>query len=193
VPKRRRLLRALAEEDDAKRWEAATALVELSDARTVRALEKILDGEGADRERAAAAYVLGFSGETDAAPVLARTLAARTESAVVRAYAAEALGHLLQYETVLAEVRTAILASLRDPAVEVRFWSVFAAGVLGLQESRVHLLRLAASDQEAIEGWWSVAEEADWAIRLLDGEEDPPLPGPVPVRNPAPAGGANDG
>jgi HEAT repeat protein len=193
VSKRRRLLRALAEEDDAKRWEAATALVELKDARTVRALEKILDDdEGDEGGRGAAAYVLGFSGETDVAPLLARTLAAPTESTVVRAYAAEALGHLLQYETVLAEVRTAILAGLRDPAVEVRFWSAFAAGVLGLQESRIHLLRLAGSDHEAVEGWWSVADEADWALRLLDGEEDPPLPGPVPVPDAA-AHGADDG
>jgi HEAT repeat protein len=166
--------------------------VELRDARTVRALEKILDDEdGDERERAAAAYVLGFSGDTEVAPLLARTLAAPMESTVVRAYAAEALGHLLQYETVLAEVRTAILAGLRDPAVEVRFWSVFAAGVLVLQETRVHLLRLAGSDHEAVEGWWSVAEEADWALRLLDGEEDPPLPGPVPV--PETAADADDG
>jgi hypothetical protein len=88
-------------------------------------------------------------------------------------------------------VRTAILAGLRDPAVEVRFWSAFAAGVLVLQETRVHLLRLAGSDHEAVEGWWSVAEEADWALRLLDGEEDPPLPGPVPV--PETAADADDG
>jgi HEAT repeat protein len=187
VGKRRKLLRALGEEDDAKRWEAAVALVDLCDGRTVDALEGMLEDEGEDASRAAAAYVLGFSGEPDAAPVLARTLADPTESTAVRAYAAEALGHLLQHETVLAEVRTAILAGLRAPAPEVRFWSAFAAGVLGLQESRVHLARLAGTDHEEVEGWWTVAEEAEWALRVLDGEEDPPLPERAPEANATPA------
>ena len=190
--KRRRLLRALAEEDDAKRWAAAGALVELCDARTVRALERILVGEGEDGPRAAAAYVLGFSGETGAAELLARTLGDHADSGPVRASAAEALGHLLQHETVVAGVRTPITAGLRDPAPEVRFWCAFAAGVLGLQESRTQLLRLATDDHDAIEGWWSVAEEADWALKLLDGEEDPPLPGAVPSPGSA-ADGADDG
>ena len=166
--------------------------MELRDARTVRALEQILDGEGEDGPRAAAAYVLGFSGELGAADLLARTLSDGTDSGPVRASAAEALGHLLQHETVVAAVRGAITAGLRDPVPEVRFWCAFAAGVLGLQESRIQLLRLATGDQDTIEGWWSVAEEAEWALKLLDGEEDPPLPGTVP-RPGAGADGADDG
>jgi hypothetical protein len=57
----------------------------------------------------------------------------------------------------------------------VRFWSAFAAGVLDLQESRPQLERLRA-DKASIEGWWTVGEEAEWALRCLDGEQDPPLP-----------------
>jgi HEAT repeat protein len=173
---RRRLLRALGNQDENKRWEAATTLSRLDDPKTVRAVERTLERNGDEGRRAAAAYVLGFSGEPSSAPLLARILADREESALVRAYAAEALGHLLQHEPVLAEVRTAIRASLRDPAAEVRFWSAFAAGVLGLQESRPHLVHLADTDGAEIEGWWSVAEEAEWALRVLNGEEDPPLP-----------------
>jgi HEAT repeat protein len=174
--RRRRLLRDLVDGDEARRWEAAKALSGASDARTVRTLERVLQSDAEEGTRAAAAYVLGFSGETEAAHVLARTLADREESVVVRAYAAEALGHLLQHETVLADVRTAIRAGLRDEAAEVRFWSAFAAGVLGLQETRAYLERLASADHEEIDGWWSVAEEARWSLRALDGEEDPPLP-----------------
>lgn len=174
--KRRRLLRALAKGDEAARWEAARQLSHKDDAATLRKLERLLQNSGNEDARGAAAYVLGFSGKVELAPELARVLANRVEPPAVRAYAAEGLGHLLQYETVLAEVRGAILLGLRDPEPEVRFWSAFAAGVLGLQETRPHLVHLADTDGEEIDGWWTVAEEAEWALRILNGEEDPPLP-----------------
>jgi HEAT repeat protein len=172
----RRLVRALADSDERKRWEAAKALSEVRDERTVRRVERVLESNADEEARAAAAYVLGFAGDSDVAPVLARILADRDESVAVRAYVAEALGHLLQHEPVLAEVRLAIRGGLSDPAAEVRFWSTFAAGVLELQETRGILERLADMDHENVEGWWSVAEEASWALRVLDGEADPPLP-----------------
>ena len=173
---RRRLVRALSNGDERERWEAATALAREDDPKAVRAVERILQREGEEGSRAAAAYVLGFCGDPDMAPSLARALADPEESDVVRAYAAEGLGHLLQHEPVLAEVRTAIRVGLHDPAPEVRFWSIFAAGVLGLQETRPYIVHLADTDGEEIDGWWSVAEEAEWALRVLNGEEDPPLP-----------------
>jgi HEAT repeat protein len=175
--RRRRLVRALSARDEAKRWEAATALSQVDDPRTLRRVERMLEGRGQDEGRAAAAYVLGFSGESDVSGVLAGRLADTDESPVVRAHAAEALGHLLQHQPVLAEIRVTIVAALRDPEPEVRFWSAFAAGVLDLQESRPQLERL-QEDQASIEGWWTVGQEAEWALRCLDGEEDPPLPEP---------------
>jgi HEAT repeat protein len=175
---RRGLLRALAGGDENSRWQAATTLSQAEDPepKTVRAVERILEGSGDEGARRAAAYVLGFSGGPDSASLLAQVLSDRDESPHVRAYAAEALGHLLQHEPVFAEVRTAILAGLRDAEAEVRFWSTFAAAVLGLQQTRPYLVHLADTDGAEIEGWWSVAEEAEWALRVLDGEEDPPLP-----------------
>jgi HEAT repeat protein len=172
----RGLLRALVKGDEAGRWEAAGKLSHVDDPKVVRKLQRLLQGNGSAEARGAAAYVLGFSGQEDVAPSLAGVLADRDEDAAVRAYSAEALGHLLQHETVLAEVRTAIRGGLRDPAPEVRFWSTFAAGVLGLQETRPYLVQLADTDGAEIDGWWSVAEEAEWALRVLNGEEDPPLP-----------------
>jgi HEAT repeat protein len=173
--RRRRLVRALSARDDAKRWRAATALVRLDDPRTLRRVERLLESGRHEEGRAAAAYVLGFSGTREIAGTLARRLADGDEGTVVRAHAAEALGHLLQHGPVLAEVRMPIVAGLRDPEPEVRFWCAFAAGVLDLQESRPHLERL-CGDEAKIEGWWTVGEEAGWALRCLDGEEDPPLP-----------------
>jgi HEAT repeat protein len=175
---RRRLVRALSARDEAKRWEAATALSHVDDPRTLRRVERLLESRGEDEGRAAAAYVLGFSGASDVSGVLARRLADTDESPVVRAHAAEALGHLLQHQPVLAEIRTAIVSCLGDPEPEVRFWSAFAAGVLDLQESRPKLERL-KGDEASIEGWWTVAQEAEWALRCLDGEDDPPLPEPT--------------
>ena len=174
--KRRRLLRALRRGDERARWEAAKELSSFGDGDTRARLERLLASRRDERARAAAAYVLGFLGDTEAAGALAETLADGEESAEVRAYAAEALGHLLQGEPVLAGVRTAIAAGLRDPNAPVRFWCAFAAGVLGLLEARPQLQRMAAADDAVVAGWWSVGEEAQWALRVLAGEEDPPLP-----------------
>ena len=140
---RLRLVHALKASDDAKRWQAATALAQVDDPRTLRRVERLLEKRGHEQGRAA-----------------------------------EALGHLLQYQQVIVDIRTAIVSSLRDPEPEVRFWSVFAAGVLNLQESRPQLERL-KGDEAIVEGWWSIGQEAEWALRCLDGEEDPPLPEPA--------------
>ena len=173
---RRKLVRTLAT-DEANRWAAARELSQVDDTRTLRRVEKLLEGEGDEEGRAAAAYVLGFNGASDASDVLARRLADTDESPIVRAYAAEGLGHLLQPGPVLAAVRATIVSCLRDPEPEVRFWCAFAAGVLDLQESRPQLDQLTVDDAK-VEGWWTVGEEATWALRCLDGEEDPPLPQP---------------
>jgi hypothetical protein len=172
---RRKLVRSLSARDDARRWAAASELARDGDERTLRRVERVLEGRGDERGRAAAAYVLGFSGETGFADVLARRLADRDESVAVRGHAAEALGHLLQYEPVLAEIRMAVVSCLVDHEPEVRFWSAFAAGALGLQEARLRL-QLLLTDDAFVVGWWTVGQEAEWALRCLDGEEHPPLP-----------------
>jgi HEAT repeat protein len=174
--KRGRLLRALRSGDERARWEAAKELSSFDDEITRRKLERLLASRRDENARAAAAYVLGFLGDPEAAVPLAARLADGEESPEVRAYAAEALGHLLQGKAVLADSRTAIAAGLRDPDARVRFWCVFSAGVLGLLEARPQLQRLADGDGAVVEGWWSVSEEAQWALRVLAGEEDPPLP-----------------
>jgi HEAT repeat protein len=175
VLRRRQLVRRLSGGEDARRWAAASELARTRDDRALRRVERVLEGRGNEQGRAAAAYVLGFSGESAFADVLARRLVDPDESVVVRAHAAEALGHLLQYEPVLAEIRTAIVTSLADPEAEVRFWCAFAAGALGLQESRPRLERLLGDDAFVV-GWWTVRQEAEWALRCLDGEDHPPLP-----------------
>jgi HEAT repeat protein len=171
---RRKLVRTLATDED-NRWVAARELSHVDDARTLRRVERVLEGDGDEDGRAAAAYVLGFNGASEASDVLARRLADADESPKVRAYAAEGLGHLLQGGPVLADARATVVSCLRDPEAEVRFWCAFATGALDLQEARPQLEQLTA-DEAQVEGWWTVGEEATWALRCLDGEEDPPLP-----------------
>ncbi len=173
--RQRRLVQDLSAVDDKKRWAAAVELARTRDARTLRRVERVLENGSGDEGRAAAAYVLGFSGEATFADALARRLVDPEESVVVRAHAAEALGHLLQHEPVLAQIRTAIVSTLADLEPEVRFWCAFAAGALELQESRPRLERL-LGDETFVDGWWTVAQEAEWALRCLEGELHPPLP-----------------
>jgi hypothetical protein len=173
--RRRRLVRRLAGANEQRRWEAATALSADCTPATLRRVERLVEGRGRPEGRAAAAYVLGFAGSDDAAAVLARRLGDPDEKAMVRAYAAEALGHLLQLRPVVADVRLAVLAGLRDRQEDVRFWSAFAAASLDLQETRRELEQL-RKDTTPVAGWWTVAQEAQWALRCLDGEENPPSP-----------------
>ena len=88
----RRLVRKLFSRDEAKRNRAATALIDAEDPRATRRIERLLEGRRRAEGRAAAAHVLGFSGETGVAGALVRRLADPEESVTVRAHAAEALG-----------------------------------------------------------------------------------------------------
>ena len=176
--RQRRLLRRIRRGNEGSRWEAARELSTLKGETTrVRLVRLLSSGRGREETRAAAAYALGFLGDLKAVDPLVETLGNLEESTEVRAYAAEALGHLLQEKPVLADARLAITSGLRDRSPEVRFWCAFSAGVLGLAESRPQLEQMADSDDALVEGWWSVGEEATWALRVLAGEEDPPLPG----------------
>jgi HEAT repeat protein len=174
--KRRLLLRALSRGDDAARWSAARQLSGPLGRGMREQFERTLVEAEDPTGRAAAAYVLGFLGDAGAADALAARLVDVREEPEVRAYAAEALGHLLQLAPVLANVRTAVSRGLRDPTPEVRFWCAFAAANLELRETRPLLEHLAETDRARIDGWWSVAEEAQWALRVLSGEHDAPLP-----------------
>src|SRR5919199_5049100 len=175
--KRNRLLEALAGDDDRARWGAARALSGPVGAGLAEELQRLLVEAEDPRGRAAAAYALGFRRDVDSAEALGARLLDVHEDPEVRAYAAEALGHRLQgEEQILAPVRTAIQRGLRDPVPEIRFWSAFAAGVLELREARPLLERLARDDDAELDGWWTVGEEAEWALKLLAGELDAPLP-----------------
>jgi hypothetical protein len=90
----------------------------------------------------------------------------------VRAHALEALGHLLPNAPRDDAVAAAIVAALDDESVEIRFWSIFAAAVILVPEAASTLRRIAADDRSELSGWWPLATEAEWALRVLAGDPD---------------------
>jgi hypothetical protein len=62
--------------------------------------------------------------------------------------------------------RMALISGLDDPKPEVRFWSIFA---LGSPENVDLLPRLEnlATDAALVPGWWTVGQEARWAMNWI--------------------------
>jgi HEAT repeat protein len=60
-----------------------------------------------------------------------------------------------------------LLKALEDETPEVRFWSVFALGLLGDIRAVPRLEHLAAQDHEVVDGWWEVSREAEESLALL--------------------------
>jgi HEAT repeat protein len=156
----RRHLSALASaEDEGQGTASANALAEIRTRQTRRGLERILVSGKSAEARKRAAWALGFLHDEDATPALLRTLADRNEETDVRAYAAEALGHLVpqaQHDEALA----ALLQALTERTPEIRFWAAFALGNLGDERAIPALQRLADRDSDSVPGWWSIRKEA---------------------------------
>lgn len=114
-----------------------------------------------------AARVLTFWFERRATDALLLAAERDGESATVRGQAIEGIGNTLQCAPPgkrLARVIPKLLGWLRDPAVEVRFWSVYAVGVLQVKEARPILEELARTDDAMFENWWRVRDEAADAL-----------------------------
>jgi HEAT repeat protein len=166
----RRYLSALTAVDEDVRWSAARELTDRGSWRLRIKLEQIARSDAAPDVRASAAWTLGFRGDTRAAGTLANLLANDAEDPVVRGHAAEALGHLLPFAPRDELVARAVMKGLDDPSADVRFWSAFAAATVPVPEAAPRLRTLAAEDEADVQGWWPIATEAEWALRVLDGD-----------------------
>lgn len=104
-----------------------------------------------------------------------------TLAASVRGYALEGLTGINRelYPELYQRTVTVILHALDDGEAEVRFWACFAVAGLKIREA-LDKLRLLQTDRAIVPGWWSVGEEAEDAITLLNGGE-PPLRNPSNV------------
>jgi HEAT repeat protein len=127
----------------------------------------LLDGAEHEWVRRLAAQALGRLEDPHGREVLLRVVKDPGQPPGVRGDAAEALTNFQDARAV-----PTLLAQLGDPSPEVRFWAVFALGVLGGPEVVPELERVAATDDGVAPGWWSVRKEALDAIRNIRARED---------------------
>jgi HEAT repeat protein len=173
---RRHLIALASAEDEGQGTASANALAEIRTRQTRRGLERILLSGRSAEARKRAAWALGFLHDEDATPTLLRTLADREEETDVRAFAAEALGHIAPQKR-HDEALAALLHALTDPVPEIRFWAAFALGNLGDERAIPALQRLADRDSKSVPGWWSIRKEALDSIeqiRLIRGNRGGP-------------------
>lgn len=180
-------LEALLGGDEAARAEAAEALVDFAFKVTVRhgrpprrqidhayaALRAGLTKDPSPDIRFAAAYALSHWHEPRAARALLAALESPREAAAVRGQAAEGIGWTLGADRGSRALRGRAIAALggglSDPAVEVRFWCVYASGHLVAKPLAGKLAELAAHDDAVCPGMWAVKDEAADVLAFWEG------------------------
>lgn len=141
-----------------------------------RAVAALLSSDPDQKVRFEAAHVLTFWFEPRATEALLLAAERDGESALVRGQAIEGIGNTLQGSPTgkrRARMIPKLSGWLRDPAVEVRFWSIYAVGVLHVKEARPILEELARTDDAMFENWWRVRDEATDALASWDLGEWP--------------------
>jgi HEAT repeat protein len=159
--------------------QAAVSLSPIMTQRHLSPLLSILEASSDPAQRESVVYALAFQSDSQITPQVIRVLTEVTvdqgETPSVRAQALEGLGNQLSQEllTLHQEAVNAIVAALDDSEATIRFWACFAAGKLKIEEALSKLQLLAQNDKTLVEGWWTVSEEAEDAITLLNGGEPP--------------------
>ena len=145
-----------------KAFEAAVTIWNDSDQRLEPSLLRTLKKGPRPFNRAAAAYAMQMVSSQKTILALELAVRNKSEHARVRGEAAEALAHRHRKQS-----HEVLLAGLRDPSTDVRFWCTFALGVMG-ELRAVPLLRdLAANDKRVVKGFYSVSKEAADAIENI--------------------------
>lgn len=140
-------------------WEAAKALCSLESGHT--AFRKLLRRNERDLLKIAI-FSSGCLRDRKSVADLCRILKTDSASAEIRGHAAEALGYIKDHSSF-----EALCAAAMEPAVEVRYWAVFALGQLGDIRAKPLLKQLAANDEGRLENGATVAEEATTALKDL--------------------------
>jgi HEAT repeat protein len=159
------LLQTLTDKNVELRVAAALALGRLGSKRAVEPLLKAMFTDSHIQVREIATHALGelareLLDEPRILPAVIEVLSNQNEAPEVRGQAAEATTKFLGSSQAIGP----LTAALQDAAVEVRFWSTFALGQLAGPAVIPALEKLAASDEEVLQNWWSVGQEATNAI-----------------------------
>ena len=159
------LFKALKDPNASLRAAAARMIGESGIKESVDRLVALLQSDPEPKVRKDAAYALGLIGDATAVkPIVA---ALKDESPMVRGMAAEALTYIRDLS-----VLDSLLETLQDPSAEVRYWGAFAVGQIGGEDCIHALRRLADSDNEIAQGYGSVRDEAEEAIRSIQERKD---------------------
>ena len=160
--------------------QAATPLSLIARERHLSALLSTLATSFDPIQRETIVYALSFLTTCpvtlEVSSVLTAAAANNAETPSVRAQALEGLGNKLSQEVTLnlyQEAVTVIIEALDGAEAEIRFWACFAVSALKIKEALPRLEILARKDREIVPGWWSVSEEAEDAITLMNGGEPP--------------------
>jgi len=159
-----RVLAQINGKDRITAFEAAKWVWRDSDPTLVSALINLMSKGRKPLNRAAAAYALPALRSPKALPGLERAVVNRSESPTVRGYAAEALAHFHRKQS-----HKALLEGLQDRSKEVRFWCAFALGQMRDPKAISALRRLAETDRRVVRGFWTVAKEAEDALKEIEG------------------------
>lgn len=143
-------------------FEAAKAIWEKGDPKTLRSVIRTLRHGERVLNRTAAAYALNLMHGKSAIPALEKAVGDKREHPKVRGQAAESLAHNHRENS-----HGVLLRNLKDPSKEVRFWCAFSLAQMGEGDALIPLRELAARDQRIVKGFWSVSREANWAIRRI--------------------------
>lgn len=124
-----------------------------------------------------AAYQLGWLHDLQAVDPLLDVLQDLHRHPRVRAQAAEAIGVILGHGDrrtfAMRRCTVMLIAALADVDPIVRFWACYALGSMRAWSALAVLRRVAVDDQAMCPGWWRVGEEAEDAIRMIEGGRPP--------------------
>jgi HEAT repeats len=146
-------------------YEGAKEIWQKDDPDAVRSVINVLLHGQRALNRAAAAYALNLTHAKAAIPALERTVGNKREYPKVRGQAAEALAHNHR-----AKSHDILLANLDDSSKNVRFWCAYSLAQMADEDALVPLKNLAQKDHRVVRGFWSVSQEANWAIREIRKE-----------------------
>lgn len=115
--------------------------------------------DASQEARRAAAYALAAVGTENALLILITVLQDSAQAPTVRGMVAETLSNFAHPSVV-----EALITSLDDPEVEVRFWATYALGELGDPQALPKLRQLASDDDGVLANWGAIRQEARHAI-----------------------------
>jgi HEAT repeat protein len=154
--------------------EASKQLALMKGRGTASRLARIMRGAKTPESRYAAAWALSQPEvrSVQVMPALIEALEDAHEDMDVRGQAAESLGLLFGGRVGKAgyeRVGHTLVGFLEHPDPALRFWCAYALGQLGFRPALPTLRLLAHGDERLYKLWWTVGEEAEDAMDVIEG------------------------